>query len=304
MNKKIIIIVGFAFALAIGLIMGWQKISPFFFSLPEKIIVSPAPLVPDRFIMLADTGAASPAQFQVAESVAKLCDKEKNCRAAFIAGDVIYEEGVKSVEDSQFKTKFEDVYKDINLPFYIAYGNHDYIGCQECYLDYTQKSSKWKMPAPYYRQDFGNTSFWVIDTERFNREQQNWLKNELTQSTATWKIVTGHRPIVTNETTKVKEDWNGREELRDIVCKHASLYVAGHAHILEDLGSLEGCSVQQLVVGGGGAYTRETSDHYPKLFDHAGNGFAELNINSQQITITFLNAAGEKLFERTVSVLH
>jgi acid phosphatase len=300
MKKNLLLIVGIGFFVILGAAVFWQKNNISLLSLPEKLIPSPSPLITDRFIMLADTGAASPAQFEVADTITKLCDEEKNCRAAFIAGDVIYEEGVTSVDDVQFKTKFEDVYTNVNLPFYIAYGNHDYLGCQECYLDYTQKSTKWKMPARYYRQDFGATSFWIIDTEQFDLDQQNWLKDELAQSSATWKVVTGHRPIVTNEATKVKENWNGKEELKAIICQQASLYVAGHAHILEDLGSLEGCNVQQLVVGGGGAYTREKTNYYPTLFDHAGNGFAQLTSNTTELSITFFDATGEVLFERSV----
>lgn len=300
MNKKSLIALAGVLIIALGLIIGWQKIYPTSFSLPTQLTPSPSPLITDRFIMLADTGAASPAQFEVADTITKLCDEEQNCRAAFIAGDIIYEEGVTSVDDPQFKTKFEDVYQNSNLPFYIAYGNHDYLGCQECYLGYALKSSKWKMPARYYRQDFNDTSFWIIDTEQFDLEQQNWLKDELGQSAATWKVVVGHRPIATNEATKVKENWNGKAELKDIICTQASLYVAGHAHILEDLGSLEGCTAQQLVVGGGGAYVRETADYHPTLFDHAGNGFAHLTTTAEQLTITFVDAVGGKLFERTL----
>ena len=154
------------------------------------------------------------------------------------------------------------------------------------------------MPKSYYRQDFDDASFWMIDTENFGNEQQLWLQNELTQSTARWKVVVGHRPLLTNESTKVKENWNGKAELKDILCQKANLYVSGHAHILEDLGPLDDCQVQQLVVGGGGAYTREILDFYPKLFNFAGNGFAELAINEQGLTITFLDAQNNQLFQR------
>ena len=47
-------------------------------------------------------------------------------------GDNFYEDGVASVDDPQWKTKFEDVYdaKSLVVPIYASLGNHDRVG--EC----------------------------------------------------------------------------------------------------------------------------------------------------------------------------
>lgn len=289
-----VVLITFLTGLAWGFL--YQKQHP----LSQTISSITKPPVIHRFVMLADTGAATPAQFEVAKSVKKVCDEKQNCEAAFIAGDIIYENGVSSENDPQFKTKFEDPYHDIELPFYIAYGNHDYIGCAECYLAYTQKSSKWRMPAAYYVQMFDDVSFFVIDTEKFSSAQQQWLRDALAVSTAKWKIVVGHRPLKTYEVTKVGENWNGKQELQDIICHNADIYVAGHAHILEDNNAIGDCSVQQLVVGGGGAYHREaTADHH-ETFLEEGNGFATLAISLTVTDVTFFDKDGTTLFDRTI----
>ncbi len=242
---------------------------------------------PLYFAMLGDTGAATPEQFAVAKLVQQKCEEVGACEAAFIAGDVIYEKGVKSVTDPQFQTKFEEPYQDLSFPFYIAYGNHDFGGCAACYIDYTSHSDKWRMPAAYYVQSFSELiSFFVIDTEHFGREQQTWLKAILADSHARYKIVVGHRPIKTFETTKVGENWYGKKELQAIICNQADFYIAGHAHILEDNGDIGDCTVKQLVTGGGGAHVRTVAPNEGN-FAVAKNGFVLLKVSDSEITYNF-----------------
>jgi tartrate-resistant acid phosphatase type 5 len=40
--------------------------------------------------------------------------------------DNFYDEGVDSLDDEQFQTKFELPYADIDFPFWVVLGNHDY----------------------------------------------------------------------------------------------------------------------------------------------------------------------------------
>ena len=44
-----------------------------------------------------------------------------------LLGDNFYEDGVASVDDPQWQTKFEDPYANIDLPFYAVLGNHDHM---------------------------------------------------------------------------------------------------------------------------------------------------------------------------------
>ena len=92
---------------------------------PSKIITNESSFgnaQAEEFILIGDTGTGSKEQYKVAESIKNYCAR-KNCKAVFILGDVIYDKGVASSSDKQFKTKFEDTYKELRLPYYIVLGN-------------------------------------------------------------------------------------------------------------------------------------------------------------------------------------
>jgi len=253
-----------------------------------------------QFIMIGDTGTGLKRQYDVASSIKAECDKAQNCKAVFIAGDVIYDKGVTSVNDIQFKQKFEDPYHDIALPFYIAYGNHDYAGCKECYLGYNKLSEKWEMPASYYTQTFENEAgFFIIDTENFDKTQQNWLKEALQKDQAPFKVVVGHRPLETYEKTKIGEEWSGMNELQAIICDQVEYYVAGHAHVLEDNGSIGSCSVRQLVSGSAGAFPRTVQQPHPGNFAYEESGFLTMDLKDKQVKATFFNDQGVELYQHS-----
>ena len=77
-------------------------------------------------ILIGDTGSGNNDQYLVANSTEKLIKKYPKIRCVILVGDNIYENGCTSVEDKQFITKFQEPYKNINLPFYLCLGNHDY----------------------------------------------------------------------------------------------------------------------------------------------------------------------------------
>lgn len=251
----------------------------------------------DQFIFIGDTGTGNNRQYEVADAIKNYCEIQKNCRAIFILGDVIYDEGVKNIDDPQFKTKFEDPYKELNLPFYITLGNHDNLGCVDCYINYSNKPEKWNMPGIYYKKVFDNVSLYAINTENFDSAQQEWLRNNIQKDKSDIKIVLGHRPLKTYEKEKINESWVGNNKLEDIVCNNADFYISGHSHLLEYVGVIEGCSVRQLVSGGGGAWAREVIKPYPGKFFFEGNGFLSLEIKGNKLRLVFINKKGETLYD-------
>ena len=58
-------------------------------------------------------------------------------------GDNMYDSGVKSVDDPQWETTFEQTMAAdaLDVPWYVAGGNHDYYGSIDAQIDYSQKSS-------------------------------------------------------------------------------------------------------------------------------------------------------------------
>ena len=80
-----------------------------------------------RFIALGDGGEGNDAQYANAQGIASVC-AEQGCDFALYLGDNIYDSGVDSVDDEQFLNKFELPYEQLDFPFYVVMGNHDYGG--------------------------------------------------------------------------------------------------------------------------------------------------------------------------------
>jgi hypothetical protein len=192
--------------------------------------VAPKPV---KFIALGDTGKGNADQRRVAIAMRDLC-AAKGCDFVIMLGDNIYDAGVTSVTDSQWQTKFEQPYMDVNLPFYVALGNHDYGGKLivdagglgnefdkgKIEVDYTQVSMKWNMPATHYTFTFGDVGFIVLDTNSIlwsdttYGDQAQWLPSALAQVAGKrWVFTAGHHPYRSNGTHGNAGDYDAPELL-------------------------------------------------------------------------------------------
>ncbi|NVB81315.1 MAG: hypothetical protein HOV81_23160 [Kofleriaceae bacterium] len=173
-----------------------------------------------KFIAMGDTGKGNADQRRVAVAIRDLC-AAKGCDFVLMLGDNIYDTGVTTTTDPAWQTKFEQPYNDIDLPFYVALGNHDYggklvidlpgIGNQfeqgQVEVDYTQISTKWNMPATHYTFTWGNVGFIILDTnsivwdDKTYGDQAQWLPSALAQvSDKRWIFTAGHHPYRSNGT--------------------------------------------------------------------------------------------------------
>lgn len=89
-------------------------------------------------------------------------------------GDNFYNKGVKSVDDPQFKDKFEDTFTGSSLtsvPWYVCAGNHDYYGGDagiNAEIAYSNKSKRWVFPDKYYSKEIttkDGTSILLVSTD-------------------------------------------------------------------------------------------------------------------------------------------
>jgi len=181
-----------------------------------------------RFIVMGDVGEGNTDQREVAVIIRDLCAAE-GCDFAVLLGDNIYDSGVTSTTDPQWDMKFEDPYRDVDLPFYAVLGNHDYGGClvrnpidDTCIggdqgglgndfdrgpieVMYTAVSSKWEMPDTFYTFQYENVGFIGLDTNSIlwddttNGDQWAWWPTALSEvSSADWIITLGHHPYLSN----------------------------------------------------------------------------------------------------------
>lgn len=184
-----------------------------------------------RFVAIGDAGKGNAAQRQVAIAIRDLC-AVKGCDFVLMLGDNIYDAGAASVTDSQWQTKFEQPYMDIDLPFYAVLGNHDNggnliidapgIGNEftkgKIEVDYTQVSTKWNMPATHYTFSVGHVGFIVLDTNALIWEntmygdQAAWLPTAMMEvSDKDWTILAGHHPYLSNGTHGNAGDYDAPE---------------------------------------------------------------------------------------------
>lgn len=293
----------------------WWSARPGYSALPAVLYgareVPPPPpppaLDPDRSLtvaVLGDWGQSSDAQRAVGREMARV-HGEHPFDLVLTVGDNFYPNGVASTEDEMWRTHFREPFVEAGLdaPFYPALGNHDHEGNWQAQVEYSSLDSSWRMPATFYslveRVDGETTAeLFVLDTEpirlkdRVAAGQVRWLADKLERSTADWKIVVGHHPLVSNGP-------NGgssvlRRRIQGLLETHrVDLYAAGHDHHLE-LVSRDGSFPQ--VISGSGSAPRSATWRDDTLFASCEPGFVWLQIEADRLLVHFQTAAGGHRF--------
>ncbi len=279
---------------------------------PEPVTPAPTPVVevvapvatsPAHVVLLGDAGKGNDGQRSVAAAVAGWC-AARPCDLVAYLGDNLYPDGAKTADDPIFAEKFELPWAPVNLPFYVALGNHDHYGDPDAEIAYAKTSTKWIQPARHYAFSKGLADFFVVDTGKgedgeIPPEQLGWLASGLAASTAAWRVVYGHHPIHSSGlhgTAKLMV-----ETVEPVLqAGKADFYLCGHDHDLEVIDS-EKRPVE--IVSGGGASTREVNPPVAGsvyLASSVGFGYLVLGAESATLTMVEVSASGSKAaFERT-----
>jgi len=236
------------------------------------------------FLAFGDFGTGSKMQYQVAEAMQKKC-QHSGCDFVITLGDNIYNNGVQSVSDSQFQSKFEKPYAQLPYRFHMVLGNHDYRGNIQAQIDYTQKSKKWYLPAKYYTFKTGHSSFFALDTNDPNPEQVRFLTSGLKNAHTPWKIAFGHHPRHSNGYYKNSQS-AGQIKLLDSMCSQVALYLSGHEHNQQHI--QKGCAIDYLIVGSA-AGMRAGASGPGTQFYRPGYGFAWVKVSEQEIYFELLD---------------
>ncbi len=274
-----------------------------------------------RFVAIGDTGKGNQGQVDVANAIAAKCAAD-GCDFVQLLGDNIYDSGVDSTSDTQWQTKFEVPYANVDLPFWVVLGNHDYggngagtdFGKGQNEIDYTNVSSKWNLPAAYYRRTVGHVEFFALDTNMamFHQadQQATAVQGWIAASTATWKIGLGHHPYLSNGPHGNAGEYDGLEFvpitngagvknlLEDTVCGTTDLYLSGHDHSRQYL--VGTCTGAELIVSGAGASTTELPGSEPAWFQSVELGFLYVAIVGDTLTAEFIDTNGVVNYSRTI----
>ena len=266
-----------------------------------------------QFLAIGDPGTGRSGQRDVADGMARKATEDP-VSFVFILGDNFYATGVTSVTDEQWTDKFEKMYAHTSLqvPFYTVLGNHDYYSNPQAQVEYTTVSKRWKMPARYYTftadvDDTSKVQFFCLDTtpldaERIEekeegqtldsmdyRTQMGWFENQLRQSKARWRIVTGHHALYSGGS---HGDNRGMINLLEplLVKYNVDLYLAGHDHHLEMKKPVKG--VHHIVSGGGGTH-RSVTWQDNTLFAWTNMGFNWFRLSATELLVEFFDRDGK-----------
>jgi tartrate-resistant acid phosphatase type 5 len=238
-------------------------------------------------------------------------------------GDNFYDDGVDSTADPQWRGCFENIYTapSLQIPWYVALGNHDYRGSPQAQVEYTHKSARWRMPDRYFKISGGNIGaphldLFFIDTSPLVHKyrddvegkiavnvatqdiyaQTRWLDQELGRSTASWKLVIGHHTLRSGG-SKHGETVEVVELIEPLLQKHrVQAYVNGHDHDLQHIrrGGVD------YVCTGAGSEVRPVQPVEGTLFCAARSGFTSLTSSAESLDLEFRDYTGATLHQSTI----
>ncbi len=277
-----------------------------------------------NFLIVGDWGRDGTShQREVAAQMGKAAD---SLRSQFVisVGDNFYSNGVQSTTDPQWRSSFEDIYvaPSLQIPWYVALGNHDYRGVPQAEIDYSTSSTRWRMPARYYKvsgADLGapHADLFFIDTSPLvykDREQENsvitanvstqdvaaqlrWLDEALGESTATWKLVIGHHTLRSGGSQH--GDTPAMVELVEpLLHKHGvAAYINGHDHDLQHVrrGPLS------YIGSGAGSEVRPVAAIEGTRFCASVSGFAAVSLHPELLELRFRDFTGAKLYHAKIA---
>lgn len=261
-----------------------------------------------EFLAVGDTGWENEARSSVAAAMA-LCARNSPPDFVLLLGDNVYPAGVRSVDDPAWKVHFERAFAEpeLQIPFYAALGNHDHAGNAQAEVEHALLDPRWRMPASYYAFSKPlaagcEVGFFVLDTTpiRFGDHvadgQVRWLEDKLERSTARWKIVVGHHPLLSGGKDPGSPAF--RSLLGPLFVRHGvDLYVSGHDHDLELIRG-EGEILQ--VVSGAGSSPRSVARLEKTLYAEAEPGFVRVLATETDLWIQFVTAGGGARFTHHV----
>lgn len=261
---------------------------------PKEVAIT-APGSALHVLVLGDFGTGSKGQYDVAKAVARL-HQTKPFQFGITVGDNFYQNGVSSVVDKKWKTRWEEPYGGLGFPFYPTLGNHDYYGDVQSQLDYRSPSGSWRLPARQYVLHSALVDLVAIDTTDPRTEQYAWLDRVLNESRAHWKIVYGHHPIYSAGSHG--DNKNMERELLPVIRGRVALYAAGHDHDLQYLKPVDGTHL--LISGGGGGRLRQLHPDPRTLFARTIYGFTTLEIDSSRIHVEMFDQNGKRVYEAEI----
>ncbi|MSP93168.1 MAG: hypothetical protein EXR79_15440 [Myxococcales bacterium] len=281
-----------------------------------------------RFAALGDTGKGNDTQYKVGAAMAQKC-KATGCDFVLLLGDNFYSTGTKDENDEQFKSKFEEPYKDVAAPFFVVLGNHDYGGegagyelwKGDNYKKYAKKNAKFVHPDYAYDKVVGHAHLFGLDSNLMmyglGAAQVAKFGPLIKNATETWKIAFAHHPYLSNGKHGNAGMYEGlplipivsgdgvKKDYEAILCGKVDLLITGHDHSRQWIKASAKCPGVEFFVAGAGASTTEIKTKSllftpsPTWFEDAAlGGFLWVELKGKHMKGEFWDENGKLSYTR------
>jgi predicted phosphodiesterase len=238
----------------------------------------------ESLLVVGDWGTGTDGQREVAEQMANYA-RRRTVAAIVTTGDNFY-----SDDASDLMKPFAWA-TDRDIPFLIAWGNHDVETQRRIELiDHT-----FGHPPRWWSHDWGPVDIVILDSNQVDSDQQRrFLLDSLTTSDDPTIVVLHHPPYscgVHGDTEIVQDEWLPHFD------DDVFLVLSGHEHTYQHF---ESDDITYVVTGGGGGGLTELgdcpNDHPRRIAGKATHSFVVLEL-TDSLNVTALDAGGEVIDE-------
>jgi tartrate-resistant acid phosphatase type 5 len=288
-----------------------STITPKLPTVPTSIITTPlinsntpspeSPLTV-RFAVIGDYGEGNTAEKDVADLILSW-----NPDLVITTGDNNYPNGAANTIDQrigQYFHTFIYLYQGIfgtgsnENRYYPSLGNHDWVTDQaQPYLDYFSLPGNER----YYQFSRGPVGYFVLDSDAHEPDgvnsgsvQADWLKLQLSKSTATWNIVYFHHPPYSSG-LHGSTDWM-RWPFKEW---GADLVLSGHDHTYERL-QIDGLTYIVNGLGGGSIYDFIQPISGSLVRYNQDYGAMLIEADREKLRLQFFNRGGDLIDDATL----
>jgi DNA repair exonuclease SbcCD nuclease subunit len=245
-----------------------------------------------RFVSLGDTGTGNRGQYAVAKAMTKFY-RQDPFPLILLAGDNIYNNGEIEKIQSVFERPYQPLLQQ-GVKFYACLGNHDIRTKNgEAELEYP----RFNMQGRYYTFTRSLVQFFVLDTNPSADwdNQLEWLDEQLSQSSAPWKVAMGHHNIYSSGIYGINQRLVS--QLTPLFKHHdVQLYINGHEHHYERTQPINGTTY---LTCGAGARVRPVGESDWTAYAASKRSFVAYDVYADQMLIRGINKKG-KLIDRAV----
>jgi Calcineurin-like phosphoesterase len=244
------------------------------------------------FVAFGDFGGG-PAQQAVADAMERWAVSHR-VDALVTTGDNVYERG----EPERFPAQLDRPYAELrrSRPLWVSLGNHDVAAGHG-----PEQLRHLGLPGHPYARTLPGAQLLLLDSNRVDQEQADWLERQLRGPGPRLRVVVFHHPVWScsrhDSTQEIIQRWGPALERRRV-----ALVLNGHDHNYQRFSSPSG--VTYVVTGGGGRSLYPLDDRCPagtppRVAEARRHHFTAVEVRERSLAVTAV-AEDDSVLDRVV----